>query len=217
MMLMRTDRNRELDRIAQQVFGIGGVLCPPVGHADRCLAEGDSFPVEFDLPGGDPGSIDLDVEHNVGDREGRTSAGGKRRRAGSLTSGSRQAVTLLSRSSAALWRPLGMRPPKGSTSGLQARRRETNWEQLSLRSPELAATIDHRSGVGMIDISVVGALSEADYGPSSSVTCTSALCDKRPAVLVSWAANPEGLPFCLECASKLEAHGDRVRPLANRR
>jgi HSP20 family protein len=61
-MLMRTDPFRDFDRIAQQVFGTAAR--PAVMPMDAWRA-GDEFIVEFDLPGVDPGSIDLDVERNV--------------------------------------------------------------------------------------------------------------------------------------------------------
>jgi HSP20 family protein len=61
-MLMRTDQFRELDRLAQQVFGT--IARPTVMPMDA-WREGEQFVVEFDLPGVDPGSIDLDVERNV--------------------------------------------------------------------------------------------------------------------------------------------------------
>jgi HSP20 family protein len=61
-MLMRTDPFRDFDRIAQQVFGTAAR--PAVMPMDA-WRNGDEFVVEFDLPGVDPGSIDLDVERNV--------------------------------------------------------------------------------------------------------------------------------------------------------
>ncbi len=62
-MLMRsTDPFRDLDRIAQQMFGT--TSRPAVMPMDA-WREGDTFVVEFDLPGVDPGAIDLDVERNV--------------------------------------------------------------------------------------------------------------------------------------------------------
>ena len=64
-MLMRTDPFRELDRLTQQVFGTNGTLARPSVMPMDAWREGDSFVVEFDLPGIDPGSIDLDVERNV--------------------------------------------------------------------------------------------------------------------------------------------------------
>jgi HSP20 family protein len=61
-MLMRTDPFRELDRLTQQVFGTS--TRPAVMPMDA-WREGEQFVVEFDLPGVDPESIDLDVERNV--------------------------------------------------------------------------------------------------------------------------------------------------------
>jgi HSP20 family protein len=61
-MLMRTDPFRELDRLTQQVFGTSAR--PAVMPMDA-WREGEQFVVEFDLPGVDPESIDLDVERNV--------------------------------------------------------------------------------------------------------------------------------------------------------
>ena len=63
-MLMRTDPFRELDRLTQQVFGPRHPARPAVMPMDA-WREGDTFIVEFDLPGVDPDSIDLDVERNV--------------------------------------------------------------------------------------------------------------------------------------------------------
>jgi HSP20 family protein len=65
-MLMRTtDPFRELDRLTQQVFGGNGTLARPAVMPMDAWRDGDIFHVEFDLPGVDPGSIDLDVERNV--------------------------------------------------------------------------------------------------------------------------------------------------------
>jgi HSP20 family protein len=64
-MLMRTDPFRELDRLTQQVFGTNGTLARPSVMPMDAWREGDTFHVEFDLPGVDPNSIDLDVERNV--------------------------------------------------------------------------------------------------------------------------------------------------------
>ena len=61
-MLMRTDPFRDLDRLTQQVFGTAARPAMMLMDAWR---EKDLFVVEFDLPGIDPGSIDLDVERNV--------------------------------------------------------------------------------------------------------------------------------------------------------
>jgi HSP20 family protein len=64
-MLMRTDPFRELDRLTQQVFGTNGTLARPSVMPMDAWRDGDTFHVEFDLPGVDPASIDLDVERNV--------------------------------------------------------------------------------------------------------------------------------------------------------
>jgi HSP20 family protein len=64
-MLMRSDPFRELDRLAQQVWGSDGTLARPSAMPMDAWREGESFHVEFDLPGVDPASIDLDVERNV--------------------------------------------------------------------------------------------------------------------------------------------------------
>ncbi|GAA2160643.1 Hsp20/alpha crystallin family protein [Pedococcus bigeumensis] len=61
-MLMRTDQFRELDQLAQQVLG---TMARPTVMPMDAWRQGDTFVVEFDLPGVDPGSIDLDVERNV--------------------------------------------------------------------------------------------------------------------------------------------------------
>jgi HSP20 family protein len=61
-MLIRTDPFRELDRVAQQMFGT--TARPAVMPMDA-WREGDHFVIEFDLPAVDPGSVDLDVERNV--------------------------------------------------------------------------------------------------------------------------------------------------------
>jgi HSP20 family protein len=62
MMLMRTDPFRDFDRLTQQVFGTAAR--PAVMPMDA-WREGDRFIVEFDLPGVDADSLDLDVERNV--------------------------------------------------------------------------------------------------------------------------------------------------------
>ena len=61
-MLMRTDPFRELDRLTQQVFGTAS---RPAFMPMDAWREGDTFRIEFDLPGVQPDSIDLDVERNV--------------------------------------------------------------------------------------------------------------------------------------------------------
>lgn len=64
-MLMRTDPFRELDHLAQQFFGTNGTATRPAVMPMDAYRHGEDFVVEFDLPGVDPGSIDLDVERNV--------------------------------------------------------------------------------------------------------------------------------------------------------
>ena len=61
-MLMRTDPFRDFDRFAQQVLGTAAR--PAVMPMDA-WRDGDRFIVEFDLPGVDEESLDLDVERNV--------------------------------------------------------------------------------------------------------------------------------------------------------
>jgi HSP20 family protein len=63
-MLMRTDPFREFDRLAQQVFGAGTTSRPAVMPMDA-WREGDTFVIEFDLPGVAPDTLDIDVERNV--------------------------------------------------------------------------------------------------------------------------------------------------------
>ena len=61
-MLMRTDPFRELDRLTQQVFG---TVARPAFMPMDAWRDGDTFHIEFDLPGVRADSIDLDVERNV--------------------------------------------------------------------------------------------------------------------------------------------------------
>jgi HSP20 family protein len=61
-MLMRTDPFRELDRLTQQVLG---TAARPAAMPMDAYRHGDSFYICLDLPGIDPGSIDLTVEQNV--------------------------------------------------------------------------------------------------------------------------------------------------------
>ncbi len=63
-MLMRTDPFRDFDRLAQQVLGAGTTSRPAVMPMDA-WREGDTFVIEFDLPGVRPESVDIDVERNV--------------------------------------------------------------------------------------------------------------------------------------------------------
>jgi HSP20 family protein len=64
-MLVRTDPFRELDRLTQQMFGTLGTVARPTGMPIDAWREGEEFVAEFDLPGVDPASVDLDVERNV--------------------------------------------------------------------------------------------------------------------------------------------------------
>src|SRR4051812_43540175 len=61
-MLMRTDPFRELDRFAQQVLG---TAARPAAMPMDAWREGEEFVVEFDLPGINPDSLDIDIERNV--------------------------------------------------------------------------------------------------------------------------------------------------------
>lgn len=61
-MLMRTDPFRELDRLAQQAFG---TMNRPAVMPMDAYRNGDTFLVQFDLPGVDPDAVELTVEKNV--------------------------------------------------------------------------------------------------------------------------------------------------------
>ncbi|MCU1535929.1 MAG: Hsp20 family protein [Humibacillus sp.] len=63
--LMRTDPFRELDRLAQQALGGPGTRARPSVMPMDAWREGDTFHIEFDLPGVSADSVDLDVERNV--------------------------------------------------------------------------------------------------------------------------------------------------------
>jgi HSP20 family protein len=62
VMLVRTDPFRQFDRLAEQVFG---TVARPAAMPMDAWRDGHEFVVEFDLPGIEPDSIDLDVERNV--------------------------------------------------------------------------------------------------------------------------------------------------------
>jgi HSP20 family protein len=64
-MLMRTDPFRELDRLAQHAWGTTGTWSRPTAMPMDAYRRGEEFVVEFDLPGVDPGAIELSVERNV--------------------------------------------------------------------------------------------------------------------------------------------------------
>ena len=63
-MLMRTDPFRQLDRLFQLAGTDGSPSQPAVIPMDA-YRTGDTFVVHFDLPGVDPGAVDIDVERNV--------------------------------------------------------------------------------------------------------------------------------------------------------
>ena len=60
-MLMRFDPFRELDRLAALTSGVGRTPVMPMD----AYRDGDRFVVHFDVPGVDPGSVELTVEKNV--------------------------------------------------------------------------------------------------------------------------------------------------------
>jgi len=62
-MLMRFDPFRDFDRLTQALQQPGTVRTASMPM--DAYREGDHFIVEFDLPGVDPGSIDLTVEKNA--------------------------------------------------------------------------------------------------------------------------------------------------------
>ena len=61
-MLVRTDPFRDFDRLAQQILG---TTARPAAMPMDAWRDGEQIVVEFDLPGVDPDSVDLDVERNV--------------------------------------------------------------------------------------------------------------------------------------------------------
>jgi len=58
-MLMRTNPFRELDRLAQQVWG---TTARPAATPMDAWRQDDTFVVEFDLPGVNADTLTLDVE-----------------------------------------------------------------------------------------------------------------------------------------------------------
>jgi HSP20 family protein len=64
VVLMRSDPFRDFDRLAQQLLGVGTTSRPAVMPMDA-WREGDTFVLEFDLPGVRPETVDIDVERNV--------------------------------------------------------------------------------------------------------------------------------------------------------
>ena len=63
-MLMRTDPFRDMDRLAQQLWGWNDRSRPASMPIDA-YRHGDNFVVQFDIPGVDSDSIELTVEQNV--------------------------------------------------------------------------------------------------------------------------------------------------------
>jgi HSP20 family protein len=61
-MLVRTDPFRDFDRLAQQIWG---TTARPAAMPMDAWRDGEQIVVEFDLPGVDLDSVDLDVERNV--------------------------------------------------------------------------------------------------------------------------------------------------------
>ena len=65
-MLLRTDPFRDFDRIMAQAFGSStGTATRPAVMPMDAWREGDTFVLEFDLPGVHADAIDIDVERNV--------------------------------------------------------------------------------------------------------------------------------------------------------
>lgn len=61
-MLMRTDQLRDFDRLTQQLFG---TTSRPMALQMDAYRDGETFVVEFDIPGTSLESIDITVEQNV--------------------------------------------------------------------------------------------------------------------------------------------------------
>ena len=66
-MLMRSEPFTEVNRIAQQLFGVPqtGTWSRPTAMPVDSYRDGDEFVIAFDLPGVDADAIDIDVERNV--------------------------------------------------------------------------------------------------------------------------------------------------------
>lgn len=64
-MLMRSDPFREIDRLTQEMLGTMGTRFRPAMMPMDAYRSGNEVVVHFDLPGVDPGSIDLTVEKNT--------------------------------------------------------------------------------------------------------------------------------------------------------
>ena len=74
MSMMRIDPFRELDRLSQEL--LRGTLARPVALTMDAWKDDETFVLEFDIPGVDSDSIDLDIERNVltvtAERQSRT-------------------------------------------------------------------------------------------------------------------------------------------------
>jgi HSP20 family protein len=66
-MLMRSEPFTEVNRLAQQLFGVPamGTWSRPTAMPVDSYRSGDQFVIAFDLPGVDTDAIDIDVERNV--------------------------------------------------------------------------------------------------------------------------------------------------------
>jgi HSP20 family protein len=66
-MLMRSEPFTEVNRLAQQLFGVpsAGTWSRPTAMPVDSYRNGDEFVIAFDLPGVDRDAIDIDVERNV--------------------------------------------------------------------------------------------------------------------------------------------------------
>jgi HSP20 family protein len=62
--LVRSDPFQELDRMAQQLWGLSSATRSLAMPMDA-YRKGDVFLIQFDLPGIDPESINLTIEDNV--------------------------------------------------------------------------------------------------------------------------------------------------------
>jgi HSP20 family protein len=66
-MLMRSEPFTEVNRLAQQLFGVpqAGTWSRPTAMPVDSYRHGDEFVIAFDLPGVDKDAIEIDVERNV--------------------------------------------------------------------------------------------------------------------------------------------------------
>jgi HSP20 family protein len=66
-MLMRSEPFTEVNRLAQQLFGVpqAGTWSRPTAMPVDSYRNGDEFVIAFDLPGVDKDAIEIDVERNV--------------------------------------------------------------------------------------------------------------------------------------------------------